>query len=79
MLWSVLVAGAGVLLSTHILYHFNYVASTEPAIEHTVKNIGTQLIEYTKYGYVLPFEIVSILLLAALVGSIIIAIKTKKN
>jgi NADH-quinone oxidoreductase subunit J len=79
MLWSVFVAGAGVLLSTHILYHFNYVASTEPAIEHTVKNIGTQLIDYTKYGYVLPFEIVSILLLAALVGSIIIAIKTKKN
>lgn len=79
MLWSVLIAGAGLLLSTHILYHFNYVASAEAAIPHTVKNIGTQLIDYTKYGYVLPFEIVSILLLAALVGSIIIAMKTKKN
>jgi NADH-quinone oxidoreductase subunit J len=79
LLWSVLVAGVGLLLATHILYHFTYTASTEPAIEHTVKNIGTQLIDYRSYGYVLPFEVVSILLLAAMIGSIVIAIKTKKN
>lgn len=79
LLWSVLIAGVGLLLSTHILYYFNYAPSTEPAIAHTVKNIGTQLIDYRSYGYVLPFEVVSILLLAAMIGSIIIAMKTKKN
>lgn len=79
LLWSVLLAGAGLLLTTHVLYHFVYVPSSIPAIPHTVKNIGEQLIDYRKYGYVFPFEVVSILLLSALVGSIVIAIKTKKN
>jgi NADH-quinone oxidoreductase subunit J len=79
LLWSVLLVGAGLLLSTHILYHFVYTPSTITAIEPTVKNIGFQLIDYSKYGYVFPFEVVSILLLAAMIGSIVIAIKAKKS
>ncbi len=39
--------------------------------------IGAQLLSTTEHGYVLPFEVVSILLLAALIGCIVIAIKTK--
>ncbi|HEX2936529.1 MAG TPA: NADH-quinone oxidoreductase subunit J [Bacteroidales bacterium] len=79
LIWAILVAGAGLLLSTHVLYYFNYTASTAPALEPTMKNIGRQLIDYREYGYVFPFEIVSVLLLAAMIGSIVIAIKTKKN
>lgn len=79
ILWSVIVAGIGLLLSTHVLFYHKYVASTLPAIPHTVKNIGTQLIDYREYGYVFPFEVVSVLLLSAMIGSIVIAIKTKKN
>jgi NADH-quinone oxidoreductase subunit J len=45
----------------------------------TVENIGHQLLDYKKYGYVLPFEIISFLLLAALIGSIVIAIRQPKN
>ena len=79
LLWSVVIAGTGLLLATHILNYFKFTASTEPAIEHSVENIGRQLIDYTKYGYVFPFEVVSILLLSAMIGSIVIAMKTKKN
>lgn len=61
-----------------ILVKQTFVKSTIPAIPHTVENIGRQLLSYTDFGYVFPFEIVSILLLAALVGSIVIAMKDKK-
>ncbi|HEV3327208.1 MAG TPA: NADH-quinone oxidoreductase subunit J [Puia sp.] len=43
----------------------------------SVGNIGAQLLSTTEHGYVLPFEVISILLLAAMVGCIVIAIKTK--
>jgi NADH-quinone oxidoreductase subunit J len=42
-----------------------------------VKEIGMQLFDYKTKGYIFPFEMVSILLLAALVGSIVIAQKSK--
>jgi len=43
----------------------------------SVGNIGAQLLSTTEHGYVLPFEVISILLLAAMIGCIVIAIKTK--
>ena len=39
--------------------------------------IGAQLLSTTRHGYVLPFEVISILLLAAMIGCIVIAIKVK--
>ena len=45
----------------------------------SMKYIGRQMLNYGSGGYVLPFEVVSILLLAALVGSIAIAFKTKNK
>lgn len=43
----------------------------------SVGNIGAQLLSTKEYGYVLPFEVISILLLAAMIGCIVIAMKTK--
>jgi NADH-quinone oxidoreductase subunit J len=43
----------------------------------SVGNIGAQLLSTSEHGYVLPFEVISILLLAAMIGCIVIAIKTK--
>lgn len=40
-------------------------------------NIGTQMLDYENSGMALPFEVVSILLLAAMVGCIVIAIKDR--
>lgn len=48
----------------------------EPTVT-TVEQIGTQLLTYEPGGYVLAFEVVSILLLAAMIGAIVIA-KAKK-
>jgi NADH-quinone oxidoreductase subunit J len=42
-----------------------------------VGNIGAQLLSTSKHGYLLPFEVISILLLAAMIGCIVIAMKTK--
>ena len=46
---------------------------------YDVKAIGTSLLSYGQYGYVLPFEVISILLLAAMVGAIMIAKRYKND
>jgi NADH-quinone oxidoreductase subunit J len=42
-----------------------------------VANIGNQMLGVDDNGYALPFEVVSILLLAAMIGCIVIALKSK--
>ncbi len=48
------------------------------AIAHTARNIGRQMLSTREHGYILPFEVVSMLLLSAMIGCIVIAIKPKK-
>ena len=45
----------------------------------TVSKIGTQMMGTDKDGFALPFEVVSMLLLAAMVGCIVIAMKAPSN
>lgn len=54
-----------------------FVPSANAAIAPSVRNIGYQMLSTTEHGYILPFEVVSMLLLAAMIGSIVIAIKVK--
>ena len=54
-----------------------FIPSSNTVIEPTVKNIGRQMLSTTEHGFILPFEVVSMLLLAAMIGSIVIALKTK--
>ena len=44
----------------------------------SMHSIGKTMLGYGEGGFVLPFEVVSILLLAAMVGCIAIAVKTKQ-
>lgn len=44
----------------------------------TVNKIGEAMLGTGQNGYALPFEVVSILLLAALIGCIVIALRVKK-
>lgn len=53
--------------------------AAQAGMEASVTNIGTQMLDTQNYGFVLPFEIVSILLLAAMIGAIVIALKIKKE
>lgn len=55
----------------------NFFVSSGNVVEPSVKNIGTQMLSTTESGYLLPFEVISVLLLAAMIGAIVIAIKTK--
>ncbi len=48
----------------------------QPSGELSVKRIGEEMLNYNQGGFVLPFEVVSILLLAAMIGCIVIAMRT---
>ena len=72
------ILGAGVMISI-ISNHYFEISSDKGVSELTVKKIGTALLSYEKYGYVLPFEVISILLLAAMIAAIVIAKREKKS
>lgn len=52
-----------------------FLVSGESQSTLTVKQIGEEMLSLTDHGYILPFEVVSILLLAAMIGCIVIALK----
>lgn len=66
--------GLGVFLTTIYFYNFPVVTNNYTT---SVKDIGLLLLSYEYGGFILPFEVISVLLLAAMIGAIIIA-KGKK-
>lgn len=75
--FSALAAMFGCGLTMLYIGGHNFVSSGKPALDPSAGNIGAQMLSTTSYGYILPFEVVSILLLAAMIGCIVIAIKVK--
>lgn len=76
VLSGVLTAVIGIGLAVYTFTQFGFKASSVPAIEVNMQTIGTQLLDTGSHGYALPFEVISILLLAALVGIIYVARRT---
>jgi NADH-quinone oxidoreductase subunit J len=68
---------AGIALSAITILQFTFTPSQEAAVGTDMRTIGLQLMNTDVQGYALPFEVISVLLLAALVGSIFIAQKKK--
>lgn len=68
------VAGAVIVLFITLKHQFLAATDVKP-IEVNIHLIGQQLLSGEKYGYLLPFEAVSILLLACIVGGLMIARK----
>ena len=66
--------GLGVFLTTIYAHPFNVVGNS---ITTTTEDIGLGLLSYETGGFILPFELISVLLLASMIGAIIIA-KGKK-
>jgi len=62
--------GLGVFLTTIYSYEFNVV---ENSLTTTTSDIGMKLLSYEAGGFILPFEVISVLLLAAMIGAIVIA------
>ena len=75
---GVAVVGSFVTIYTILTYPFPEIVTTTP-LPATMENIGMQLLGVEKNGYVLPFELISILLLAAMIGAIVIAKKDKSK
>ena len=57
------------------IWKYNFQPTTKN-FDWSVAKIGSQMLSTTSGGYALPFEVVSMLLLAAMVGCIVIAMKT---
>lgn len=77
--FSALVAAFGAVLSIITILQFDFkqpVAAGQTG-ELPVREIGTSLMNYGEGGFVLPFEVISILLLAAMFAAIVIAKKKK--
>lgn len=77
LLFSALAAFCGFALIMLQLFQNTFTGNTSQVVAPSVVNIGTQMLSVKNGGYALPFEVVSILLLAALIGCIVIAIKSK--
>ncbi len=62
--------GIALVLPIILQTKFNVVENSK-AIQ--VKDIGEKMLSYDKGGFILPFEVISILLLAVMIGAIVIA------
>lgn len=76
-IFSALAVFCGFALTILQVFQHSFSSSTAQPVPATVANIGTRMLSVEEDGYALPFEVVSILLLAALIGCIVIALRTK--
>ena len=82
MVFSALAVCLGFLLTCILIREYKFPPSPWEhydfgAPDMSVGAIGSQLLSVSEHGYALPFEVISILLLAAMVACIAIAIKIK--
>ena len=73
---SVLAVVFGFVLSYLLINQYGF-SKTNTPFEWSIQKIGSQMMGTGDGGFSLPFEVVSILLLAAMIGCIVIAIKSK--
>jgi NADH-quinone oxidoreductase subunit J len=78
IVFSALATLFGFAFSYNLIREYNFTPSTQ-AFNVPIKEIGRQMLRPTQHGYILPFEVVSMLLLAAMIGCIVIAIKTPEQ
>jgi NADH-quinone oxidoreductase subunit J len=74
-IFAILAALFGFAFSANLIREYGFPATAAQPFEVKVSDIGERMLSLSDYGYVLPFELVSILLLAAMVGCIVIAMK----
>jgi NADH-quinone oxidoreductase subunit J len=80
MIFSALAVCLGFLLTCLLIGQYGFRLSPvgpKAGFDMSIAAIGSQLLSVSEKGYALPFEVISILLLAAIIACIVIAIKTK--
>jgi NADH-quinone oxidoreductase subunit J len=73
---SALAAIFGFGFTYNLIDKYGFQATGTKPFTVSVSDIGTQMLSTAEHGYILPFEVVSMLLLAAMIGCIVIAMKT---
>lgn len=79
-IYSALAALFGTAFVHNLIVHyegFKYLSANP--FNTNVAAIGTQMLSTTSHGFILPFEVVSMLLLAAMIGCIVIAMRPKNE
>lgn len=79
VLFSFLAALCGFAFMAWQLHQHGFAVSPAEPESVSVKGIGKAMLEVGDSGYALPFELISLLLLAAMIGCIVIAIRPVKN
>ncbi|HET7899130.1 MAG TPA: NADH-quinone oxidoreductase subunit J [Flavisolibacter sp.] len=75
VVFSILAALFGFGFCYNLISQYGFTPRSKQAFTVSVGEMGTQMLSTTEHGYILPFEVVSILLLAAMIGCIVIALK----
>ncbi len=75
-IWAALAVFCGYALTMVQVVQYQFPLS-DHAAPVTVRHIGEKMMSMDAGGYALPFEIISMLLLAAMVGCIVIALRSK--
>ena len=76
-LFSALALIFGFAFTYHLIYEYGFGQIVHTSFDVKVSEIGMQMLSTKEHGFVLPFEVVSILLLASMIGCIVIAMKIK--
>jgi len=74
-LFSALAVASGAIVTIVTILDYSFAASRSAAAEVNMNLIGKKLLWVKDDGYALPFEVISILLIAAMVAAIVIAKK----
>ncbi len=75
-IFSALAAIAGAILCVVTILDYQFSSTTEAAREVNMKLIGKSLLSVDSDGYILPFEVISVLLIAAMIAAIVVAKKS---
>jgi NADH-quinone oxidoreductase subunit J len=75
LFFGLLAAGVGAFITIFSFMHYPFKATEAVPVDANMRTIGMQLMHTGKNGYALAFEVISILLLASMIGAIVIAKK----
>lgn len=79
VIFSILAVIFGLAFTHRLIIDYGFDTIHSQPFKVNVADIGLQMLSTTEHGYILPFEVVSMLLLAAMVGCIVIAMKSNET
>jgi len=79
VIFTFLAALCGFALIAMQLLSYSFAEPASVANSPSVHAVGASMLSIEKGGYALPFEVISVLLLAAMIGCIVIALRPRKE